>query len=52
MKHLAIETMFQGLLDDQQIVEANDNRYSMRSISLWTKADSITCVDDVSVMVL
>ena len=38
---------FRGFLDGQQITDATDDSYKTGGIGLWTKADSITCFDDV-----
>ncbi len=37
----------QGFLDDRLVVEATDDTYKAGRIGLWTKADSVTCFDDV-----
>ncbi len=36
-----------GFLDDRLIVEATDDTYKAGRIGLWTKADSVSCFDDV-----
>lgn len=36
-----------GFLDGQQVTEASDDSYRTGGIGLWTKADSVTCFDDV-----
>ena len=38
---------FRGFLDGQQVVEASDDTYQAGKVGLWTKADSVTCFDDV-----
>jgi hypothetical protein len=38
-----------GFLNGQLVVEATDATYKAGSIGLWTKADSVTCFDDVVV---
>lgn len=38
-----------GFLNGQLVVEANDNTYKAGRVGLWTKADSVTCFDDVVV---
>jgi hypothetical protein len=38
---------FHGFLDGQQVVEATDGSYTSGRVGLWTKADSVTCFDDV-----
>jgi hypothetical protein len=40
-----------GFLDGQLVVEATDDTYAAGRIGLWTKADSVTCFDDVQVQV-
>jgi hypothetical protein len=39
---------FRGFVDGQQVVEATDHSYHAGQIGLWTKADSVTCFDDVA----
>ncbi|HEY3058268.1 MAG TPA: family 16 glycoside hydrolase [Chloroflexota bacterium] len=40
---------FRGFLqlNGQQVVDANDDSFKSGGIGLWTKADSVTCFDDV-----
>jgi hypothetical protein len=38
-----------GFLGGQLVVEANDATYKAGRVGLWTKADSVTCFDDLSV---
>lgn len=38
-----------GFLNGQLVVEANDGTYKAGRVGLWTKADSVTCFDDVVV---
>jgi hypothetical protein len=38
-----------GFLNGQLVVEANDATYKAGRVGLWTKADSVTCFDDVVV---
>jgi hypothetical protein len=38
-----------GFLDGQLVVEANDTTFRAGRVGLWTKADSVTCFDDLSV---
>jgi hypothetical protein len=40
-----------GLLDDQPVVEVTDDTYKSGRVGLWTKADSVTCFDDVTTSV-
>ncbi len=37
-----------GYLDGKQVVASTDNRFGAGRIGLWTKADSVTCFDDVT----
>ena len=37
----------QGVLNDRLVVEATDDTYRAGRIGLWTKADSVTCFDNV-----
>lgn len=36
-----------GMLNGQLVVETTDDTYQAGGIGLWTKADSVTCFDDV-----
>jgi Domain of Unknown Function (DUF1080) len=38
-----------GLLNGVPVVEATDDSYQAGRVGLWTKADSVTCFDDVVV---
>ena len=38
-----------GSLNGQLVVEATDSTYKAGRVGLWTKADSVTCFDDVVV---
>jgi hypothetical protein len=38
-----------GFFNGALVVEANDGEFETGSVGLWTKADSVTCFDDVSV---
>lgn len=38
-----------GFLNGQLVVEATDATYKAGRVGLWTKADSVTCFDDVVV---
>jgi hypothetical protein len=40
---------FRGFLNGQQVIETTDATYSAGRVGLWTKADSVTCFDDVAV---
>jgi hypothetical protein len=41
-----------GWLDDQALLDRRDTRYAMGRVGLWTKADSITAFDSLSVVPL
>jgi hypothetical protein len=41
--------VFRGFVDGKQVVDATDERFKSGGIGLWTKADSVTCFDDVEV---
>jgi Domain of Unknown Function (DUF1080) len=38
---------FRGFLNGQLVVETTDDAYKAGGIGLWTKADSVTCFDDL-----
>lgn len=38
-----------GFMDGKLVVEAEDDTFKTGRIGLWTKADSVTCFDDVKV---
>src|SRR5262249_4879026 len=38
-----------GYLDGRLLIEATDPTFSAGKVGLWTKADSVTCFDDVRV---
>lgn len=40
---------FTAFLDGKQVVEVTDDRFKRGGVGLWTKADSVTCFDDVQV---
>jgi 3-keto-disaccharide hydrolase len=42
-------TTLRGFLNGQLVVEASDSTYKAGRVGLWTKADSVTCFDDVVV---
>ena len=44
-----IGNRFRGFLDGQPVMEATDDCYPAGRVGLWTKADSITCFDNVRV---
>ena len=39
-----------GFLNGQLVNQAADDRYQAGRIGLWTKADSVTCFDDVQII--
>src|SRR5262249_33413208 len=41
---------FRGFLNGQPVVEVTDDAYPAGKVGLWTKADSVTCFDDVRVV--
>jgi hypothetical protein len=43
----AVGNRFRGFLNGQQVVEVADDTYQAGQVGLWTKADSVTCFDDV-----
>lgn len=45
-----IGNRFRGFLNDQLVVETTDDAYKLGKVGLWTKADSMTCFDDVKVI--
>lgn len=44
----AIGNRIRGFLNGQLVVEAIDDTYKAGKVGLWTKADSVTCFDDVT----
>jgi hypothetical protein len=42
----------QGWLNDRALIDRRDGRYKSGRIGLWTKADSITAFDDLTVVAL
>lgn len=42
----------QGWLNDQALIDRRDGRYTSGRIGLWTKADSVTAFDDLTVVPL
>jgi len=44
-----IGNRIRGLLDGNSVVETTDNTFKNGGVGLWTKADSVTCFDDVRV---
>ncbi len=44
----AIGNRIRGFLNGQLVVEATDDTYTAGKVGLWTKADSVTCFDNVT----
>jgi hypothetical protein len=44
-----VGSQFRGFLNGQLAVEASDDAYAAGRPGLWTKADSVTCFDDVQI---
>ena len=42
-------TRFRGFLNGRLVAEASDAAFKEGGVGLWTKADSVTCFDDVRV---
>jgi hypothetical protein len=45
----AVGERIQGWLNDQKLIDRQDTRFKSGSIGLWTKADSVTAFDDLTV---
>src|SRR5215471_9393315 len=45
----AVGDRIQGWLNDQSLIDRRDNRYASGRVGLWTKADSITAFDELTV---
>jgi len=45
----ATGNQFRGYLNDQMVVETTDDAYKAGKVGLWTKADSVTCFDNVKI---
>jgi hypothetical protein len=45
----AVGDRIQGWLNDQRLIDQRDRRFTSGRIGLWTKADSITAFDDLTV---
>ena len=43
----ALGNQLRGFLNGQLVVEATDSTYTAGRVGLWTKADSVTCFDNV-----
>ncbi len=44
-----LENRFRGFLNDQLVVEVSDDAFVAGKVGLWTKADSVTCFDNMVV---
>jgi hypothetical protein len=49
LKITAVGDRIQGWLNDQALIDRRDGRFKSGSIGLWTKADSITAFDELTV---
>ncbi len=47
MRAEVVGNRIRGFLNDRLLVEATDATYRAGKVGLWTKADSVTCFDDV-----
>jgi hypothetical protein len=45
----AVGNRLRGLFNGDVVVEATDDTFGSGSVGLWTKADSVTCFDDIEV---
>jgi hypothetical protein len=45
----AVGDRIQGWLNDQALIDRRDSRFTSGSIGLWTKADSVTAFDDLTI---
>jgi hypothetical protein len=45
----AVGDRIQGWLNDQALIDRRDSRFASGGIGLWTKADSITAFDDLTI---
>jgi hypothetical protein len=43
---------FRGFLNGQPVAQASDDGYAQGRVGLWTKADSVTCFDEVQAQAL
>ncbi|HEY6255732.1 MAG TPA: family 16 glycoside hydrolase [Xanthobacteraceae bacterium] len=48
----AVGDRFQGWLNDQLLIDRRDSRFASGRIGLWTKADSVTAFDELTVTAL
>jgi hypothetical protein len=49
LRMTAVGDRIQGWLNDQALIDRRDSRFASGRIGLWTKADSITAFDDLTV---
>jgi hypothetical protein len=49
LRVMAVGDHIQGWLNDQKLIDRQDARFKSGSIGLWTKADSVTAFDDLTV---
>jgi hypothetical protein len=47
----AVGDRIRGFLDYEQVVETTDDEFPTGRVGLWTKADSVTCFDNVLIEV-
>ena len=47
-----VGNQIKGFLNGQLVVETSDDTFQSGKVGLWTKADSVTCFDDVEVQAL
>ncbi len=52
LRMTAVGDRIQGWLNDQALIDRRDSRFASGGIGLWTKADSITAFDDLTVTAL
>lgn len=52
LRVMAVGPTLQGFLNDQLVVQATDATYQSGGVGRWTKADSVTCFDNVAVTVI
>jgi hypothetical protein len=50
LKVEVVGNRFRGFLDGRLVAEVSDDSYLAGRVGLWTKADSVTCFDDVRVI--
>jgi hypothetical protein len=50
LKVEVVGNVFHGFLDGRLVAEVTDGSYKAGKVGLWTKADSVTCFDNVRVI--